>query len=300
MSDHHAHQAVIEELVSSGLLQPQPRKFGVMTFSLLVPSVIQTIGLCCFGAVAFSLTEMSSLPPEYRTALVVAGSFAAAVGGDIGSLPSALEIFRKRRTGQIGWPDWVTLIVSGLASLVETVIALSFLGGFDIVENAWRVAALGGLTVLDTYFTISELGDWFGSYELRMEAWREEYKEAVKQIYAVPEQQSGEQLVEPPVEQNQRNKTGTGELPHFDMDDLPKVEMPSKNGAGYCWCGEECSNRQAYAAHVQHHHYPEITEYESGVQAWQEMYKKYAKMIPGATWDYPTLEWFNRVKSNND
>lgn len=266
LSENRTHEAVIEELIGAGLLQPRPKRFGVMAVSLLLPSVIQTIGLCCFGVVAFSLTEMSSLPHEYRTWLVVAGSFTAAIGSDIGTLPSALEVFRKRRMGQAEWPDWMMLVVSTLASLAETIIALSFLGGFDVVENAWRVATLGGLTVLDAYFTISELGDWFGSYEIRIEKWREEYKEAVNRFYAMEQRES---IPEP---------------------------MPSSNGRGPCWCGEICKNRQHYAAHVQHDHYPEIMQYETGVKAREEMRVKYAETIPSAAWEFPALEWFNRVR----
>lgn len=263
-NEERALSGVIDTLIGAGLLQPRPKRFGVMTFSLLLPSVIQTIGLCCFGVVAFSLTEMASLPQNYRTSLVVAGSFAAAIGSDIGTLPSALEVFRKRRTGKAEWPDWATLIFSALASLAETVIALSFLGGFDVVENAWRVALLGGLTVLDAYFTISELGDWFGSYELRMEEWKEEYREAVKFYYS----------------QDQEQK---------------KPKEKPENGKGFCWCGKECSNRQHYAAHVGHDHRPEVLEYNSGVKAREALREKYQETIEGADWDFPELAWFNEV-----
>lgn len=267
MSENRTHEAVITELVGAGLLQPRPKRFGIMAISLLLPSVIQTIGLCCFGVVAFSLTEMSSLPAEYRTWLVVAGSFSAAIGSDIGTLPSALEVFRKRRTGQAEWPDWATLIVSTFASLAETIIALSFLGGFQVVENMWRVVALGGLTVLDCYFTISELGDWFGSYEIRIEKWREEYREAVNRFYAMEQEET-----------------------------QPKLEPePVTNGDGPCWCGEHCESRWTYATHVQYTHYDEVAKYTSGAEAREKMKEKYADTIPVAKWKFPELAWFNRV-----
>jgi hypothetical protein len=240
-----------------------------MAISLLLPSIIQTIGLCCFGVVAFSLTEISSLPHQYRTWLVVAGSFAAAIGSDIGTLPSALEVFRKRRVGKAEWPDWATLIFSALASLAETTIALSFLGGFDVAENLTRVIVLGVLTVLDAYFTISELGDWFGSYEIRIEEWRKEYREAVDRFYAMEQRE-----LEPQPE--------------------PEPE-PETNNAGLCWCGEHCESRWTYAPHVQYVHYSEVAEYASGAEAYEKMREKYASTIPEATWKFPELAWFNRV-----
>lgn len=268
MSERRTHEAVIDELVGAGLLQPRPRRFGIMAWALLLPCIVQTIGLCCLGIVAFSLTEMSALPAEYRTWLVVVGSFTVAIGSSVGSLPSAIEIFRKRRRGEAEWPDWAALVFSGCASLAETITALSFLGGFDIVRNLMRVIILGTLTVLDAYFTISELGDWIACYEVRIEKWREEYRQAVDRFYA--------------------------------MENGAQSELePSSSSAGPCWCGTECRNRQHYAAHVQHVHYPEIAEYDDGVQARETMRVKYAETIPGAAWDFPTLEWFNRVKERS-
>jgi len=277
MSEHQTHQVVIEELVGAGLLHPQPKRFGVMAWALLLPCIIQTFGLTCLGVVAFSLTEMATLAAEYRTWLVMAGAFTVAIGSDIGSLPSAVEVFRKRRRGTAEWPDWLALIFSGLASLAETVIALSFLGGFDLVQNIFRVAVLGILTVLDTYFTISELGDWIASYEIRLEVWREEYKQAVKDYYqmeALRGQEPEESLAKP------------------------------ANGGGHCWCGHWCQNSQAYAAHVKVHvseaaRAPDGEPYATGVQAREAMRQRYSGTMGGARWDFPDLatvnEWRKKV-----
>ena len=279
MSEHRTHEAVIDTLIHNGLLQPRPRKFGLTMIALLIPAAVQAIGLCCFGIVAFSLTEMGSLPYEYRISLVIAGSFAAAIGGDIGTLPSAFEVFRKRRRRQIEWSDWAALIISALASATETIIALSFLGGFNIADSWLRIGTLGLLSVADAYFTISEAADWYAMYEERMEQWQKEYKKASKQGHAL----------------------GLWD----DIGPTPKPQPepesePETNGAGLCWCGMECRNRQSYAAHVQHDHYPEIAEYSSGVAAQQEMQKKYAATIPDARWEFPALEWFNRVRERGE
>ena len=51
---------------------------------------------------------------------------------------------------------------------------------------------------------------------------------------------------------------------------------------------------------MQHDHYPEIAEYSSGVAAQQEMQEKYADTIPSATWEFPALEWFNRVRERKE
>ncbi|MDY7080478.1 MAG: hypothetical protein SXV54_26665 [Chloroflexota bacterium] len=174
--------AVVEELVRAGLLHPRPRAMGVRGWSLLLPSVIQVAGLCAFGAVAWAFTEAGSLS-QSRITLVIVGSFSIAVGGGIGSLPVTVECFRK---GLHSWADWCALVVSGVASLVETFVALSFLGGFEIANSIPRIAAMSLLAVLDACFGMAEFGQYLAGHDDRLGEWKQEYDVAVKQYYSLP------------------------------------------------------------------------------------------------------------------
>jgi len=109
---------------------------------------------------------------------------------------------------------------------------------------------------------------------MQVRQWQRDYRQAVDRYYAM-EQREPESEPEP-------------------------EQAPETNGAGLCWCGMECRNRQHYAAHVQHDHYPEIAEYGSGVAARQEMAEKYADTISSAKWEFPALEWFNRARERDN
>jgi len=184
-----AHNEVVVELVSTGLLQPQPKRMSFRAWSMLIPSIMQAIGLVCFGLVGWSLTEFNSLSNSFRVWLVIAGSLSIAIGGNVGTLPVTVEIFRKWSHGTASWPDWIGFGFSTAASLVETYIALSFLAGFEIMNSQWRVLLLACLGVADSAFGLAELGIYLASHDERLQQWREEYKEAVSNYYSLPQPQ---------------------------------------------------------------------------------------------------------------
>ena len=266
MSEHRTHATVIDELIGAGLLQPRPRRTTALSITLMLCVILQVIGLGGQGVVTWSLTDMSSLSHDFRKWIVIASSFMLAIGSDIGTLPSTLEIFRKRRLKTTQWPDWIGFAVGILASFVSTYNAQLYLAGFDVTQNKLRIVTLVGLTVLDMAFTLAESGDLRASYEIQVKQWRREYRQAVERYYAMEQPRE----VEP-------------------------EPQPETNGAGLCWCGIECRNRQHYAAHVQHGHRPEVLEFESGVEAREALKEKYAATIEGAAWDFPDLAWFNEV-----
>lgn len=182
------HQDVIVELVSLGLLHPKPRVMGVRALSLLIPSICAAIGLFCFAVVAFSFTEMTNLPYEFRKWLVIVGAFTLATGGEVGTISGVVEISRKRKIKQATWIDIAAVWVSGAASLSEFIIAMSFLSGFDITESVYRILALGILAIFDAYFSFHEFGDYLGSHDNRVDQWKAEYDRAVDRYYDLPTQ----------------------------------------------------------------------------------------------------------------
>ena len=281
MSNSHqrAHDEVITHLITSGFLSPRPRVMGVRAWSMLLPSVAQVIGGLCFGTVAWSLTEVALLPPAYRVNLVVVGAFAIAIGGNAGSLPVAVEVFRKKdRT----WIDWATLVFSSIASWVEMVIAMSFLGGFDIAQNAPRIYAMTLLAILDTTFGISQFAAYLAGHNERMVQWQEDFKVAVAQDYGRPA------VAPEPV-----YEIATGADAYSPP--LPTPAVSENGNGGYCWCGQFCKNANAYSAH-QRAHQREVAPYASSVVAREEMRERYADTIDDARdgWEFPSLTTVNR------
>ena len=82
--------------------------------SLLIPAAASSVGFFCFGVLAFSFTELATLPAAFRTGLVLVGSFALAFGSEVGTLASVVEIYRKPR--RAAW-DYLALAVSVLATV---------------------------------------------------------------------------------------------------------------------------------------------------------------------------------------
>jgi hypothetical protein len=205
---------------------------------------------------------MGMMGSDYRTRLVIIGSFMIAAGGSIGSLPVTVEVFRKRRNGGITWVDWATLVFSGIASLVETVTSLSFLGGFEIAQSMPRIMLLAILGTLDTCLGMAELGDYLGSYDQRLGQWKKEYRRAVKEYYNN--------------QQPQQYAVPTGDYAYTPP--LPQQELgtPESNGnGGHCWCGEYCKNPQHYSAHVRHDHYDEVLRGYDSESARNAMLEQY-------------------------
>jgi len=247
---------------------------------MLLPSIAQVLGLCAFGVVAWSFTELGSLPPEYRTRLVVYGSFTIALGGSVGSLPVTLEAFRKRLSS---WQDWGALIFSGIASFVEIIIALSFLGGFDIQQNVARVVVLALLGTLDTCFGMAELGEYLATYDERLEQWRNDYKEAVREYYQMPTN----------VQESIQYETPTG-----DYAETPVMvsEIVNSNGTEpvVCYCGVVLDSKKAKGPHFKKH-YKEWREFLTPELAYQAMFRKYAETMHLGDIEFPNLDKFKEV-----
>jgi hypothetical protein len=73
----------------------KPTMMGLRGWSLLIPAAASSIGFFCFAVLAFSFTELSTLPADFRMALVLVGSFSLAFGSEVGTLSSVVEIYRK-------------------------------------------------------------------------------------------------------------------------------------------------------------------------------------------------------------
>ena len=99
----------------------KPKMLGVRGWSLLIPSILAAIGFCAFAVLAFSFTELESLPAAFRRGLVIVGSFTLAIGGEMGTLSATVEIFRKRSKAEV-W-DWLALAISAMATVAAFILS---------------------------------------------------------------------------------------------------------------------------------------------------------------------------------
>jgi hypothetical protein len=150
------------------------------TYSLMVPILSSTIGACIFTTLAFSFTELASLPQSFRTALVIIGAFTVGIGSTFGSAASGIEIYRKvyAKTA-IVW-DWIALSVSTLTTVggfalgFAALLGAASVTGWARLVQMWGPLVLGALVSLDGLGDIVELGGLFGSYEVRLLRWEDE------------------------------------------------------------------------------------------------------------------------------
>lgn len=150
----------------------KPRALDTRGLSLLIPSILSAVGLFCFAVLAYSFTELHSLPAEFRRGLVVVGALTLAAGSEIGTLATVVDIYRKG--GPRTW-DWIALFFSLCTTVASFVLAFAAL----LLSNLqWVTAALdygavvlGVLAALDSYGGFMEFGLYLNSHDARLDQW---------------------------------------------------------------------------------------------------------------------------------
>ena len=285
MTDNMEETIIIPKFTKDDYHIPEPKQptHDSRAWGLAMPAVMGVVGLGAFALLAYTFKELDLIGQTIRSHIVLWGAVALAVGGEVGTLFTNLEIFRKVRQDQATKWDWSGLITSMLATVLAFLLAAARLLGADVVWSdfikTWGQIVLILVSALDQYAGQMELGLYIGSYDTRHDEWEKDYHDWLEKMALA---------------------YGIGSKDILLNGHTISQSNDEKNNAGLCWCGMECRNRQHYAAHVQHDHYPEIAEYSSGVAARQEMAEKYADTIPGATWEFPALEWFNRVRERRE
>ena len=160
--------------------RPKPPFKDGRTWGLMVPSVVGVVGLAAFALLAFAFPELSVLPQAFRTNAVVIGSIALAIGGEVGTLFTNIEIFRKVTSGDSTMWDWTALVTSLIATMIAFLIAAAVLLGVDVVwtgfVTTWGQILLIAVVALDQYAGQMELGLYIGTHDARMKKWRENYE----------------------------------------------------------------------------------------------------------------------------
>lgn len=156
-------------------LRPVPPFRDWRVYSLLVPAAFSAAGFFVFAILGYSFTEFSSIPAGVRFALVVAGGVCLSAGGELGTLTSTVEIYRKQKLDKVvGW-DWFALGISLATTLSSFVLAFAALlgakAGWSQPVQIWGAIFLGALSAVDAYGLFLELGYLLADYEQRVEDW---------------------------------------------------------------------------------------------------------------------------------
>jgi hypothetical protein len=163
------------------------RKIDIRLWSLIIPAVASAVGFFCFSVLAYSFTELTTLPAAFRTALVLVGAFALAFGSEVGTLASVVEIYRKGER-VCRW-DSAALVVSVATTGAAFVLAFAELLGARATWGAtvrlYGPIVLGLLAALDSYGGFMELGlyshnkpaEAAASLQRRREEWKQQIED---------------------------------------------------------------------------------------------------------------------------
>lgn len=163
--------------------QPKPPRSDPRAWSLAIPSCLSAVGFVCFAILGYSFKEFRVLPDLFRTTIVLIGAISIAAGGELGTVTTTVEIFRKHRASEVVWWDWGSLVISAMTTICAALVAASYLpeatGGWVLAMQANGPVALMILAPVDAYFGFIELGLYMGEYDERVIAWisaRERYE----------------------------------------------------------------------------------------------------------------------------
>lgn len=163
----------------------KPRKWlDLHLWGLALPAVIGVVGLAAFGLLAYSFRELTAVEGAWRSGAVMTGAIGLAVGGEIGTLFTNVEIYRKVIKGQATKWDWAALIISLSATFFAFLLASARLLMDDIewqtFARSWGQAILILVSALDQYAGQMELGLYIGSFDLRYKTWEDGFHEWMK------------------------------------------------------------------------------------------------------------------------
>lgn len=150
--------------------KPEPKLWDWAFWSLLLPAAVWILGVVVYGAEAMKAQALVWTKQGIGSLLMV-------IGGEAGTLFTAMEVYRKSQIDDANAWDWSGLFVSLVSTL--GVLFVVFTRQTDI-SAAWVpfVRTWGPLVLLlcsglDFYANVAELGFYRASFERRWEKWNE-------------------------------------------------------------------------------------------------------------------------------
>jgi len=195
-------------------------KLDYRALSLVIPASASALGFFCFGVLAFSFTELSLLPPDFRTALVLVGAFALAFGAEVGTLASVVEIYRKGE--RLGRWDQLALVVSVAATFGAFLLSWAELLGakatWGATERLYGPVALGLLAALDSYGGFMEFGLYLSRKDAEAAAQRARWRDEMVEVYKFEVFKAEQQAL---------YKRRLAAIEHASMDDTQPIAVPA-------------------------------------------------------------------------
>jgi hypothetical protein len=162
-------------------------------WTLAVPSVLSATGLATFSI--YAIVRLVVADVRVLDPLIVAGAVLLGIGGELGTVFSTLEVFRKYlrgRTekspqGEAIRADWIGLVVSFLTTVCKVSLAYGPIFGDGAQWSVWTYSpvtlALVLLESADAYVTFMEFGFYLASYDHRYESYVRSYERFLKGEY---------------------------------------------------------------------------------------------------------------------
>lgn len=150
--------------------KPEPKLYGVDFWALLLPAACYTIGVIVFGGEAIQAGAITGATQGL-------GSWLMVIGGELGTLSSASEVFRKHKDARASWLDWAGIGVSLAATLgilfvafvkVTTLAAM----WIEPIRN-WGPLALLLCSGVDFYVNVMEFSFYRSHFDDRWTVWND-------------------------------------------------------------------------------------------------------------------------------
>ena len=191
--------------------EPSPPAKDWRTLGLATPAILGVVGLMAFAILAYSFKELQLFNEYIRANIVIWGAVALAIGGEVGTLFTNIEIFRKVAKGTVNKWDWTAFATSVSATILAFLLAAAKLLEADVfwsdLIKQWGQILLIVVSALDQYAGQMELGLYMGSYDQRMHEWEVGFHAWLRQMAEVygPGAKPSTQTVSPaPAPKSQR------------------------------------------------------------------------------------------------
>ena len=131
-------------------------------YSLLIPIIFASVGSAIFSVFTFAFDSVEVLGPALQDWIILIAGVCMAIGAELGTPGTIIEVYRKERLGKTTPWDWVALSMSLFATLIAVAIAFSrrmdLANAWSVFVASWGPIVVVGFVALDTYGAYIELG----------------------------------------------------------------------------------------------------------------------------------------------
>lgn len=150
--------------------KPEPRLYGLDFWALFAPAFLYTIGVIVFGGEAIMAGAITGATQGL-------GSWLMVIGGELGTLASTSEVFRKHKDARASWLDWAGIGVSLAATLGILLVAFAKLSKLTVIwiepVRNWGPLVLLLCGGVDFYANVMEFAFFRAHFDEQWTAWND-------------------------------------------------------------------------------------------------------------------------------